>query len=109
MPYLENLMQAAKKYDLDKIQNLIETGFLHDWAISIEYAVKTQQEHVRWERWDKSLFAIKDSEAVVEKIMECCKNNPECSMKLICEHFNPHYRMVYCIHRKDREPLQLQS
>lgn len=96
-------LTTSKKYDLVEIQKYIENGFMHDWAISIEYAVKTHQNYTKWIKWDKTLFAIKDSRQVLEKIMACCKSNPECSMKLVCEHFSPDCRFIYCIYRKKNE------
>ena len=92
----------ANPYDFTRIKNLIEDGFMHDWAISIKYAVRTQQK-IDWVNWDKTFFAIKDATPVLEKLKECCAKNPECSMKLVCEHFNPEYRLVYCLSRQENE------
>lgn len=91
----------SKKYDFEQIKSVIENGFMHDWAISIEYIVKTAQNETKWEKWDKSLYAVKDPDKVMEVLKECCRNNPECSMKLICERFSPECRLVYCVHRKN--------
>lgn len=97
----------AKTYDFDSIKNVIENGFMHDCAISIEYAVNASPDHTKWIRWQKTLYAIKDSDQVLEEIKACCKNNPDCSMKLVCEHFRPQYRLIYCIERRDNDPPNL--
>ena len=83
--------------ELNKIKNLIENSFMHDWAIRIEYADKSQQQGSQWLKWNKTIFAINDSTPVMQDIVECCRNHPDCSMKLICEHYNPYYRFIYCI------------
>jgi ribulose bisphosphate carboxylase small subunit len=88
------LVQAVKK-DLSKIKNIIESSLMYDWAIKIEYAVNTKANNVTWSKWDKTFFAITDSSQVLEKIVECCTNNPECSMKLVCEHYCPDCRLIY--------------
>jgi len=96
-------LAQSKKYDFVQIRNFIETGFMHDWAISIEYAVRTQYNHIKWTKWNKTLFAIKDPACVLDEMMACCQSHPECSMKLVCEHFSPEFRFVYCIHKKQTE------
>jgi ribulose bisphosphate carboxylase small subunit len=96
----------SKKYDFDQIKNLIEDGFMHDWAISIEYAVRTHQQYSKWIKWDKTLFALKDPNLVLDKLRECCKNNPECSMKLVCEHFSPDCRLIYCIYQQNKKATE---
>lgn len=99
-------MSELEKYNFNQIQNLIEGGLMHDWAISIEYAVRTQQYDIEWVKWDKTLFAIKDPNQVIERLKECCKNNPHCQMKLVCEHFSPECRLVYCIHKLNNDTRQ---
>ena len=96
-------LSQSKKYNFAQIKNLVEESLMHDWAISIEYAVRTHQSYSQWVKWDKTLFAIKDSNLVLEKLKECCSNNPECSMKLVCEHFSPDCRLVYCIYQQNKE------
>ena len=96
-------LTKSKNYDFHKIKNFIEDGFMHKWAISIEYAVKTHQDNTKWIKWEKTIFAVKDSRQVMEEIMACCKNNPDCSMKLICEHFRPECRLTYWICHKKNE------
>ncbi len=96
-------LTESPKYDFVKIKNLIENGLMHDWAISIEYAVKTHRNYTKWMKWDKTLFAIKDPDLVLEEIIACCKSNPECSMKLVCDRFSPDCRLIYCIYRKNNE------
>ena len=91
------LVKAVKK-DLGQIRDIIENSLLYDWAINIEYAVMTKANKVAWSKWDKTFFAITDSDPVLEKIMECCRNNPDCSMKLVCEHFCPDYQLIYYFH-----------
>ncbi len=98
-----NQLSKSEKYNFAQIKHLLENGFMHDWAISIEYAVRTHQQYSKWIKWDKTLFALKDPDQVLEKLKECCKNNPECSMKLVCEHFSPDCRLVYCIYRNGDE------
>lgn len=88
------LVRAVKK-DLGQIKSIIESSLLHDWAIKIEYSAKTSVNGIAWLRWDNTFFAIKDSSQVLKKIMECCQNNPDCSMKLVCEHFRPDYQLIY--------------
>jgi len=95
--------KQAKKYDLSQVKDIIDQGFKHDWAIQIEYAVRTQKPFVEWKKWHKNFYAIKDSADVVNEVMACCKQNPECSMKLVCERFSPDCRFVYCIYRKPED------
>ena len=56
MAYEEDRISQSTKEKFDHIKNLIENGFMHEWAISIEYAVRTHQSHSEWIRWDKTLF-----------------------------------------------------
>lgn len=93
-------LTKSKKDDFHQIKNLIENSLMHDWAISIEYAAKSHQNYTEWLKWDKKFYGIKDSDHVLEEIMACCKNNPGCSMKLVCEQFSPECRLIYCIRRK---------
>jgi ribulose bisphosphate carboxylase small subunit len=92
-------LSRAEKYNFSKIRNLVEAGLMHDWAIRIEYASKTPQNEIEWLQWDKTLFAIREPDQVLEKLKECCSNHPDCSMKLVCEHFSPESRLVYCIQK----------
>jgi hypothetical protein len=55
----------------------------------------------QWRRWDKPLFALRDADPVIDNIMACCKANPDCSMKMVCEHFSPQYRCIYYIYRQN--------
>ena len=98
----------SKNVDFVRIKNLIETGFMHDWAISVEYAVRTQKNDIKWRKWNKTHFAIKDSASVMDEIVACCNSHPECSMKMVCEHFSPEFRFVYCIHRKQKGAAESQ-
>ena len=98
-------LPESKKLEVARIKNLIENGFMHDWAIKIEYAIKSGQSSAEWVEWEKKFYAIKDSSEVIEEITACCKSNPDCSMKLVCEHFNPEFRLVYCFHRQKKEPV----
>ena len=93
----DNQLSNPSSQDYQKIKQLIESNFMHDWAIRIEYAERSGQDSVKWLTWDKTFFAIKDVEPVLEDIIECCKNHPECSMKLVCEHFSPDCRFVCCV------------
>lgn len=102
MNQTNDLLKMSKKKDLVEIKNLIENGLMHDWAISIEYAARNHQNYTKWLKWDKKFYGIKDSNHVLEEIMACCKNNPECSMKLVCEQFSPECRLIYCIDRKQK-------
>jgi ribulose bisphosphate carboxylase small subunit len=84
-----------KQYD--KIKGLIEGSFMRDWAITIQYAAEQADNSIEWLKWNQTQFAVKDSEVVMKDLVECCKSNPTCSMKLVCEHFNPDYKFVYCV------------
>jgi ribulose bisphosphate carboxylase small subunit len=95
-------LSLSKKRDFTEVKELIETSFMHDWAITIEYAVQTEHDGSQWVRWDKTFFAIKDAGPVMENIVACCECNPNCSMKMICEHYNPPYRCVLSLRHKDR-------
>lgn len=92
-------MSDEAKYNFAQIENLVEGSLMHDWAISIEYAVRTRPDNCEWVKWDSTLFAIKDPALVMEKLKACCENNPNCEMKLVCEHFRPEFRLVYCLHK----------
>jgi ribulose bisphosphate carboxylase small subunit len=89
------------KYDFAEIRNLLQGSFMRDWAISIEYAVTATDHSNQWRRWDKPLFALRDADPVIDNIMACCKANPDCSMKMVCEHFSPQYRCIYYIYRQN--------
>jgi len=93
-------LSASQKYNFNQIKQMIEKGFMHNGAVSIEYAVKTEKNYTKWLKWDKPLYALKDADQVMAELKKCCSNNPECSMKLICEQFSPECRLVYCIHRQ---------
>lgn len=88
------VVKAVKK-DLDQIKNVIESSFMYDWAIKVEYAVRTTAGSVSWQEWGNPFYAITDSDEVLEKIRECCRNNPDCSMKLICQHYSPDCKFIY--------------
>lgn len=94
-------VSKSKKYDFERIESMIENGFMHDWAVTIQYAVRTEQNYTKWLKWDKTFFAINSSKQIMETLKECCRNNPECSMKLVCERFSPECRLVYCIHKQN--------
>jgi ribulose bisphosphate carboxylase small subunit len=94
MEHHDSGLATTVKNDLGKIKNIIESSLMYDWAIKIEYAVATRADTVTWSKWD-TFFAISDSSQVLEKIMECCRNNPDCSMKLVCEHYTPAYKLIY--------------
>ncbi|MGD2118552.1 MAG: ribulose bisphosphate carboxylase small subunit [Chromatiales bacterium] len=98
MEHHDTGLVKAVKNDLGQIKNIIESSLMYDWAIKIEYAVTTTANITTWSKWDKTFFAITDSGQVLEKIMECCRNNPDCSMKLVCEHFRPDYQLIYYFH-----------
>ena len=92
-----NEQVSIPEHKITQIKELVEDSFMHDWVIRVQYALNSTPESVNWETWDESFFAIKDSTPLLEKIIECCSNNPDCSMRLICEHFNPDCRFVYSI------------
>ena len=98
-----NEAEGPRHQELVKVRELIENSFMFDWAIRIEYAAGNRGNGAEWVKW-QSFFAVTDSEQIVEKIIECCQSNPDCSMKLVCEHFNPGYRFIYCLsHHKSTD------
>jgi len=109
MTQFNDVLPQSKIDDLVQVKNFIEKGFMYDWAISIEYAVRTQHNLIKWTKWNKTLFAIKDSTSVLDEMVACCKSHPECSMKLICEHFSPEIRFVYCLHRKQEKAVEFED
>lgn len=98
MPQERHSDIEERAHKLSKIRQLIEQYFMYDWAISIEYALTAEQDTAQWTPWKKKFFALRgDVSPVLETIIDCCTSNPNCSMKLICEHFNPDYRFVVCL------------
>jgi ribulose bisphosphate carboxylase small subunit len=97
----KDALPVPGKYDFSEIKNLLQVYFMRDWAVSIEYAVTNPQGGTEWKRWDKPLFALSEVDPVIDRIMTCCKANPDCSMKMTCEHFNPGYRFIYFLQRQD--------
>jgi ribulose bisphosphate carboxylase small subunit len=86
--------QQAIKPDTGKIKKLVESSLLFDWIIRIEFD-RGESEHIRWEQWDQSFFALRTAESVIAALKSCYTKNPHCTIRINAEKLRPQTRMFF--------------
>jgi ribulose bisphosphate carboxylase small subunit len=92
-------LPEMKRADLTELRKLIDASFMHDWAIRVELCRQSEDQE-GWVEWGNTRFAIKDVLPVIDELQACCDSNPDCCIRMVCEHFNPQYKFVYCLQKE---------
>mgnify|MGYP002713189833 CR=1 FL=1 len=88
----------AIKPDIGKLRKLIESSMQYDWVIRVEYA-GGHTEEVSWQQWDKTFFAVRSADAVLDAVTDCYKNNPASSIRLSAEKVRPQTHFLYTVYQ----------
>jgi len=97
-----NYSQAIRP-DTAYIKKIIENGLLCDWAISIEYHT-SGIETAGWQLWNKTFFAVRSAEAVLESLLDCHAKHPRRSIRINAEKYRPQCRVLYTAYNPEHLP-----
>lgn len=91
-----NYLQAIKP-DTAYLRKIINASLLFDWAIRIEYQ-HTEAAFPDWQLWADTFFALRSADRVIDALMQCYRNNPDCVIRLNAEKFRPQSSLLYTVY-----------
>lgn len=97
-----NYWQAIRP-DTAYIKKIIENSLLSDWAISIEYH-SNGIDTAGWQLWNRSFFAVRSAEAVLESLLDCHAKHPRCCIRINAEKYRPQCRVLYTAYNPGHLP-----
>ncbi len=99
-----NYLQAIKP-DTAYIRKIIENSLLADWAIRIEYH-GIESDTNGWQLWDKTFFALRSADEVVQAIADCYTKQPQCAIRMNASKFRPQSSMLYTVYNPRFVPAE---
>jgi ribulose bisphosphate carboxylase small subunit len=97
-----NYLRAIRP-DTAYLKKIIENSLLSNWAISIEYQIGETDTTI-WQLWDKTYFAIRSAEAVLDSLIDCYTKHSRCAIRINAEKYHPQSRILYTVYNPQYLP-----